>query len=347
MSLEHPVPDGPYSAFVPPHCPRDACPSRERRSPFLWQRKGRYRRHCDERIVQRFLCRACRRYFSTQTFRVDYRLHKPELHFALFDTFVSKVTQRQAARNALCTRKTIVHRLRLLSAHSRAFHGQVLARAKANGGLQGHFQFDELETFESSRVLCPVTMPVLIDLNSYFVVHVEVAPLPARGKPRRKEREVKPEIDAVGEKRRSGSRAAVKRCFEVLVEARAGLRGTYISSDCKTSYASVLKQVMPGTYYHAQHSSKARRDRFNPLFPINHTLAMLRDGLSRLVRRSWGVSKRREWLEQHAWVWVAYRNYIRGVTNRSYRTSSAQALGVLARQFSKQTFFEWRVFSTP
>ena len=104
---------------------------------------------------------------------------------------------------------------------------------------------------------------------------------------------------------------------------------------------------MRGTYYHAQHSSKARRDRFNPLFPINHTLAMLRDGLSRLVRRSWGASKLLEWLERHAWVWIAYRNYIRGVTNKAPDTTPAQALGVLARQFSKQTFFEWRVFPTP
>ena len=347
MSLEHPFPEGSSAAFTPPHCPRDGCPSRQRGSPFLWQRKGRYRRWCDERVVQRFLCRTCLRYFSTQTFRVDYRLHKPTLHFALFDTFISKVTQRQATRNLGCTRKTVVHRLSLLGTHARAFHGQVLDRAKAQGGLSGDFQFDELETFETSRIWCPVTMPVLIELHSYFVVDVEVAPLPARGSKRRKTRDVVPGIEPGDEKRRSGSRAAVKRCLEVLVDALGDKQGTHISSDHKSTYGALLKEVMPGTYYHTRHSSTTRRDRFNPLFPINHTLAMLRDGMSRLVRRSWGVSKMREWLECHAWVWIAYRNYIRGVTNKAPDTTAAQALGVLERQFSKQTFFEWRVFSTP
>jgi hypothetical protein len=46
-------------------------------------------------------------------------------------------------------------------------------------------------------------------------------------------------------------------------------------------------------------------------------------------------------------VWIAYRNYIRGITNKAPDTTAAQALGVLRRQFSKQSFFEWRVFSTP
>ena len=216
MSLENPVPDG-YAAFSPSHCPRFGCPSRERSALFRWQRKGRYRRHCDERVVQRFLCRACLRYFSTQTFRVDYRLHKPTLHFALFDTFISKVTQRQATRNLGCTRKTVVHRLSLLSAHARAFQGEVLARAKASGGLPGCFQIDELETFETSRLLCPVTMPVLIELKSYFTVDIEVATLPARGKRRRKAAKRRSRTEPAKEKRRSGSRAAVKRCFEVLV----------------------------------------------------------------------------------------------------------------------------------
>jgi hypothetical protein len=44
---------------------------------------------------------------------------------------------------------------------------------------------------------------------------------------------------------------------------------------------------------------------------------------------------------------MAYRNYIRGITNKAPRMSSGQALGVVTRQFSKHTFFEWRLFRTP
>jgi len=329
--------------FQPPHCPRDVCPSRQPGSPFLWQRKGRYRRACDERVVQRFQCRACRRYFSTQSFRLDFGLRKPTLHLALFDTFISKVTQRQAARNLACTRKTVVHRLRLLSQHSREFHERVLAHARSRGGLRGDYQLDELETFEGSRRMGPVTMPVLIELHSYFVVHVEVAPLPPRGKPRRRELERGLERERVEGVRRSGSRAAVERCFRVLAQAHGRGRAPMISTDHKSTYGPLLRKAIPGTCYHVRHSSTARRDFCNPLFPINHTLAMMRDGLSRLVRRNWGVSKRREWLERHAWVWIAYRNYIRPITNRARFTTAAQALRAVAQRFTKDSMFEWRL----
>jgi hypothetical protein len=347
MNLENPFPQGLSASFIPPHCPRDYCPSRGANSPFRWRRKGRYRRECDERIVQRFLCRSCGSYFSTQAFRLDYRLHKPTLHFALFDTFVSKVTQRQAARNLLCTRKTVVHRLVLLSTHARAFHKELLARAQRAGGIPGEFQLDELETFENSRRLCPVTMPVLIEQGSYFALDIQVATLPARGKPHRGEGKKRLERERVEGKRKNESRAAVERCFRVLEEVRPPGQVLSISSDFKSSYPGVLRDVMSPNYRHFRHSSKTRRDRFNPLFPINHTLAMLRDGLSRLVRRSWGASKQREWLERHAWIWIAYRNYIRDIFNRVRRTTSAQALGVVSRQFSKHSLFEWKVFSAP
>lgn len=335
-----------HGRFTPPHCPLDTCPSRRQENPFLWRRKGKYGRACDGRVVQRFQCLTCRRHFSTQTFRVDYRLQKPTLHLRLFEDFVSKVTQRQSARNLECTRKTVVHRLRLLSQHGRGFHHKVLARAKEQGGLRGDFQLDELETFENSRRLCPVTMPSLIELHTYFVVDVEVAPLPSRGRLSPRELAKKLERERLEGQRRSGSREALVRCFEVLDRVRDPNVQLVITSDFKSTYPGVLRDVLQEGYLHVRHSSTARRDYGNPLFPINHTLAMLRDGLSRLVRRSWGASKKREWLEVHAWIWVAYRNYIRSITNRARRTSAAMALHVVARRFSARTFFEWRVFPT-
>jgi hypothetical protein len=347
VDLEQILLTTPSKTFSPPHCPRDSCPSRVAGEAFLYRRRGTFRRKCDLRVVQRFWCCACRRFFSTQTFRLDFRLRKPALQFAVFDSFVSKVTQRQTARNLYCTRKTVVHRLALLSKHSQDFHARVLARVKERGGLEGDFQLDELETFEGSRRLRPVTMPALMEAHSYFVVHTAVGTLPARGKLRKKERERKLELAKTEGVRRSGSRAAVKACFEALARVRSPKGNLVISTDRKWSYGPLLREVMPGNCRHVRHSSTAKRDYSNPLFPINHTFAMLRDGLSRLVRRSWGASKQRDWLERHAWIWIAYRNYIRYITNRARHITSAQALGVVHRRFSKWTFFEWRVFSTP
>jgi hypothetical protein len=327
MTLEHPFPYG-FENFKPPLCPRPLCASHQPGAPFPWQRKGAYLRKCDGRVVQRFRCLTCRRFFSVQTFRVDYRLHKPTLHFALLDAFVSKVTQRQAARTLACTRKTVRHRLLLLARHSKAFHVAVLERVRRKGGLTGEFQLDELETYEHSRRLAPVTMPVLIEQHSYFVVHVEAAALPARGNLRPADLEKKRQREKVSGPRRGGSRQAVDRCFEVLGRCVTPGRRVPVATDRKSSYGPLLARRLSGVCAHARHSSTAERTRLNPLFQINHTLAMMRDGLSRLVRRTWAASKQRQWLAVHAWVWIAYRNYI---------------LGVVTRQFTKRSLFEWRI----
>lgn len=346
MDLECPHPEG-IQHFRPAHCPRPDCSSRPGEGAvFRFRPRGRFHRTCDGRSVRRFHCHHCRRSFSVQTFRVDYRLKRPELTSPVFHAFVSKVTQRQTARTLPCTRKTVRRRLILLALHSREFQSAVLARASERGNFGGRFQLDELETFERDRRLQPVTLPVLIHEESRFVLHVEAAALPARGGLRRRDLERKRQLEAKVGVRRSGSRAAVKRCFEVLARALEPGTRAVIVTDRKASYATVLAETMRGPFVHERHSGKDPKSVSNPLWPINHTLAMLRDGLSRLVQRTWAATKERPWLAQHAWIWIAYRNYIRCLTNKKQRTTSALRAGVVSRTFSNSSFFVWRVFST-
>jgi hypothetical protein len=75
-------------------------------------------------------------------------------------------------------------------------------------------------------------------------------------------------------------------------------------------------------------SSEEPRGLDNPLFRINRTLAMMRDGVSRLVRRTWAASKKREQLEKHLWVWIVFRNYVRRRINRSRTESAASMIGL-------------------
>ena len=63
--------------FRPALCPRPDCPSLLS-DHHRWRHKGRFQRRCDGRSVQRFLCLECRRTFSTQTFRLDYRQQNPQ-----------------------------------------------------------------------------------------------------------------------------------------------------------------------------------------------------------------------------------------------------------------------------
>ena len=327
--------------FSPPHCPHLDCPSRSS-THFRWIRRGWYQRACDKRRVQRFQCLECLRRFSVQTFRLDWRLKKPELHLVLMRDFVSKITQRQSARTLGCSRKTVAHRMALLGDHCRDFHAAMLARVGAGGGVQGHFQLDEMETYEHRRRLQPVTVPVLVETASSFLVSVACGTLPARGSLRPSEKKRKLELEMLHGKRRSESNQAVAKVLEQL-EIAVPSEGTIeVSSDRKKTYPKLLAARFGDRIRHVQMPSDRKSAVYDPLFPVNHTLAMARDGLSRLVRQTWAASKRREWLERHLWIWVAWRNYVRARTN-AVRETPAMALKVCPRRFSVQSLTAWRV----
>lgn len=329
----------PESGFSPAFCPYDNC-----HGPANFERKGFYVRQCDGLRVQRFQCLRCFRWFSEQTFKLNYRHKRPEIDELVFDGLVSKVTQRQSARVIGCNRKAIALRLRLDGVHCRAFHRMQVAQALAKGKLHGTFQLDEAETFEDNRRIAPVTAPVLIDAHTYFIVHAATGDLPAR-KPLSQLNQLKLELRELERgKRKSESRFAVKRCWSKLEELTRLAPEILITTDRKTAYASSLRQRFGARLRHTRISSKEPRGYDNPLFPVNHTLAMWRDGMSRLVRRNWATTKIARELRHHLWVWVSWRNYVRYITNKNKQESPAMAFGVCERFFTVADLLRWRVF---
>ena len=273
----------------------------------------------------------CHRSFSSQTFRLDYRLQRPALNRLLFLDFVSKNTQRQVVRTRGCTRKTVRHRLRLFGQHCRRLHQRLLRASSLVS--PSVFLLDELETFEHNRRLAPLTVPVLVARPSYFVLHAEVAPLACRGGLAARDRRAKALREQRQGRRRSGSRAAVGRCWKRLADWVAG-QPIAVSTDRKPSYAVSLRERFGGQVEHTQASGRAPRVWGSELFAINHTFALMRDGLSRLVRRSWAASKEGGWLREHLWIWIAWRNYVRRITNRRRHETPAMVQGVLGRQLT-------------
>jgi transposase-like protein len=328
--------------FHPKFCPKPTCPSRNIPTAFRFKRRGLYLRKCDGRKVQRFQCLVCGLSFSVQTFRTDYRWRKPGLHFRVFEGLVSKTSLRQMARLLGVRRPTIERRFRRLGKQAKEFHLAMLRRANAGNGINGVFQLDEQETFETDRRLRPVTFPVLIERSSYFVVYGKAAPLGCRGRLSKKKKVQREKQEEEEGRRRSESRKAVFTCFFALAHAHEAGVGIDLQTDLKSSYGRLFKKAVGKQFAsHQKVSGKAPRCYGSVLFPINHTLAMMRDGISRLVRRSWGVSKLRSRLELHFWVWVAYRNFIRGITVKTH-TTPAQALGVTEAVWTISNLTRWK-----
>lgn len=324
--------------FTPRFCPYESCAAHTGQR-FSFQSRGSYRRKCDGETVSRFSCNTCGRRFSRQSFRFNYRWWRPTAHIEVFRGFISKVTMRQIARNTGYSRDLVTRRMRALGQHCRRLH-----QARTRGsGLVGVFQLDEGETFETDRLLKPVTVPVVVETSSLFVVYTGVGPLPARGRLDSFRRARKEAHDAVHGRRVSGSRQAVESALLALREAMSSSLPLMIRTDRKTSYKPLVRRIFEGRIgNHLRISSKAPRNRKNPLFAVNHTLGMIRDGVSRMVRRSWAASKLRSRLEEHLWIWVCYRNYVREITVKDLSKTPAMAAGVVKERDTIPSLCKWR-----
>jgi len=295
-------------------------------------------------VVQRYQCKRCKRTFSTQTFRVDRGLRRPSIDFLIFLGLVSKESQRQMTRKFDCGRGAIARRMERYGKHCRAFHERALRARAASLPWEGQFQLDELETYETDRRLKPVTVPLLVQLPSRCILHAAVGTLPARKPlPPRKLKQLE-RIEAEEGKRRSESHAKVSECFAVLNEITKQEKIVRVGTDEKTTYRSILKKTFGERLEHQRTHSKEPRTFRNRLFLVNHTFAMLRDGLGRLVRRNWGATKEREKLEWHLWLYIGWRNYVRPITNARPLESAGMVAGLAPRMLEVSELLQWRVF---
>jgi hypothetical protein len=185
-------------------------------------------------------------------------------------------------------------------------------------------------------------MAVLIERHSYFTVATRAGELPARRPLKPKEKRRLKELETALGKRKSASRACVRSCFESLEQILKPDLPLVLQSDQKRTYPSECRRAIGNrTFIHRTTSSRNLRDYRNLIFPINHTLAMMRDGMSCLVRRSWAAAKTIRGLERHAAIWVAYRNYVRGITNKT-GTTPAQEAGICREPYRMKDIARWR-----
>jgi transposase-like protein len=324
--------------FTPPRCPYRGCRFHLDPKPSAFRRHGHYSANCRPHPIPRFRCRACRRTFSRQSFRADYRDHRPDLNARLFLLLASGLGLRQSARNLGLSLRCCELKFRKLARHLRRLNLNL--RGELPSGAS--FQLDELETFEGRRNTRPLSVPVLIERDSRFLVWAESATIRPRGKmtPARR-RAVERDEKRLG-KRRDRSRRSVRRTLIRGADMARALPIVLLETDKKTSYVALAKEAF-GRHrlVHRTTSSKLPRDVRNPLFPINHTEAIARDLTGRLRRRSWLASKKRRYLDLGLQLFAAYRNYVRRRFNGD-AFSAAQMLGFVPRRMSASKLLSWR-----
>ena len=324
--------------FHPPRCPYRDCPRFDRPEPRFFRRNGHYRARCRSHPIPRFLCKSCERGFSRQTFRMDYRDHRPALNAPLFRLLASGIGLRQSARLLGLSLRATELKFRKIARHLRRLNLTVRGPLP----LDVELQFDELETYEGRRNTRPLSVPVLIERGSRYVVWAESAPIRPHGRMSEERKRAILEDELLYGPRKDFSRNSVLRTLRRGAALTRGHPEVVLGTDEKSTYPKLARKAFePTRLVHETTNSKLARCTWNPLFPINHTEAMLRDLTGRLRRESWLVSKKRRYLNLGLALWCAWRNLVRRRFNYD-EESPAERLGFTERRLSEEELLSWR-----
>ena len=167
-------------------------------------------------------------------------------------------------------------------------------------------EFDDMETFEHTK-LKPLSITLAVQKRTRRILGLEVSRMPAKGLLAEKARQkYGRRLDG-----RGMARAELFRQLQYVVHEEA-----LIKSDQNPHYAPDVAKFFPKAR-HAQFQGRRpastgqgeiKKGKHDPLFALNHTCAMFRANVSRLVRKTWVTTKRMDRLRAHLLIYADYHN---------------------------------------
>lgn len=282
---------------------KNLCPNHPIGCPGNIIRDGYFKRQEDSKLIQRLRCRACGARFSTATHTVTYRQKKRRINAPLAKLLSSNVSMRRSSWILGVNRKTVERKLAFLGQKYRRLNRRYCERRR---GTIKELQLDDLITKENSK-LKPLAVTLLVESDSRRILALEVARIPAFG------HLAKLAVQKYG-KRADEHPAALERVFSELaplMHPRARIK-----SDEHKRYGAVIKKYLPHAEHLTYRSERARvagqgelkKGGFDPIFTVNHSCAMLRANVSRLIRKTWNTTKRVDRLKDHLEIFAWFYN---------------------------------------
>lgn len=266
-------------------------------------RDGKFQRKDDSKWIQRFRCKTCGARFSSATFSDFYRQKKRRINATLFRNLASNMTLRRCALNLGVDKKTVNRRLPLLAKRARSYNQNLLEEYK---GRIHNIQLDDLITKENSKCK-PLSVTIVVDENRRTILACEVSKIPAFG-----------HLSKIALKkygyREDEHFEGLDRVFKKispLVNPEVRVR-----SDEHQRYPSYILSYLPKAKHETFKSERGaiagqgelKKVQFDPLFIVNHTCAMLRGNVSRLIRKTWCTTKDPKRLKDHLDIFIYFYN---------------------------------------
>ena len=263
---------------------------------------GWYKRTSDGQRVNRYRCKTCNQTFSSATLNPFKWQKKRHLNYPLMKLLTNNMSLSGAADVLNINQKTVARKLALLGALCR----QQLANQAHHYATIDAIQFDELQTIEHTKCK-PISIAVAVAKKERKILGFRVSKMPATG-----------HLAAISRKkygkRPDQRHAQMKDLFNELTNILQP--NITISSDECQFYKGVVKQYFPDSNYRQYLGKKSsiagqgelKKTRFDPIFTINHTFAMMRANISRLIRRTWNTTKKISPLIDHISIYIWMHN---------------------------------------
>jgi len=261
---------------------------------------GTFRRQSDARIIQRYRCHSCGKTVSNATNDPACWQKKRHLNHACMMLLGSCVSIRRTAKILNINQKTVARKL--------IFLGQTLNTKNENMSFNDvrHVQFDELQTIEHTKCK-PISVAMAVSADDRRILGFRVSKMPATGhlaEISRKKYGKRPDL------RKAGLQQLLKYLQSKIKQT------VHMSSDECTFYKPVVDAAFPRAMYQQFKGKKScvagqgelKKTASDPLFTINHTFAMLRANINRLVRRTWCTTKKIARLIDHLTIYVYVHN---------------------------------------
>ena len=277
------------------------CPNTNCTSPFSFKKDGHFKRKEDGKIIQRYRCKTCSARFSSATFSLARWQKKRKVNTPLLELLSSGVSLRRSAKLLKLSRSTVEKKLPYLGKLCALKNERALKKQSVS-----KLQVDDLITLEHSK-LKPLSVSVAVNSENRHILAVEVSRIAAFGK-----------LAKISVKKYGKRKSKHREAFENLMAKIAPVikKNALIESDGHQEYARAFKKFLPGRTHQIHASEPAcvvgqgelKKVQFDPLFAVNHTLAMLRANINRLIRRSWCTTKVPERLKDHLEIFIYYFN---------------------------------------
>ncbi len=169
-----------------------------------------------------------------------------------------------------------------------------------------HLQFDDLITSHHTK-LKPLSVSVAVDAQTRKILNLKVSQIPAFG-----------HLSKTSRLKYGYRRSEHLKSLRSLFKEIKSLISTNALIECDEHklYPRIISEYLPSSKLHTYKSipssivgqGELKRSKRDPLFCINHTLAMLRANINRLFRRTWCTTKKPQRLLMHLMMYMEFHN---------------------------------------